>query len=111
MLRAGGASGGSGSSRIVLDSIVGTVDRGREFDRSFKPTTNRVRTRWERIATAQRKGREMPPSRCRRCPRSVWPGGSWTCRGRPDLDVESDAPMRMVFPRGMGQVRPGPVRT
>lgn len=50
-----------GLQSIALDSIVGTVDRGREFDRSFRPTTNRVRTRWERIATAQRKGREMPP--------------------------------------------------
>lgn len=50
-----------GLKSIELDSIVGTVDRGREFDRSFRPTTNRVRTRWERIATAQRKGREMPP--------------------------------------------------
>lgn len=50
-----------GLQSIELDSIVGTVDRGREFDRDFRPTTNRVRTRWERIATAQRKGREMPP--------------------------------------------------
>ncbi|HYI35972.1 MAG TPA: hypothetical protein VEX39_05180 [Thermoleophilaceae bacterium] len=50
-----------GLESIPLDSIVGTVDRGREFDRDFRPTTNRVRTRWERIATAQRQGKEMPP--------------------------------------------------
>jgi hypothetical protein len=37
------------------------VDRGREFDRRFRPTTGRVRPRWERIATAQRKGHAMPP--------------------------------------------------
>jgi hypothetical protein len=46
---------------VALDSIVGTVDRSREFDRSFRPTSGRVRARWERIAEAQRRGREMPP--------------------------------------------------
>lgn len=50
-----------GLQSIRLDSIVGTVDRGREFDRSFRPTSGRVRTRWERIATAQRRGESMPP--------------------------------------------------
>jgi hypothetical protein len=50
-----------GLETIALDSIVGTVDRGREFDRSFRPTSGRVRPRWERIATAQRKGQAMPP--------------------------------------------------
>jgi hypothetical protein len=46
---------------IPLDSIVGTVDRGREFDRSFRPTSGKVRTRWERVAAAQRRGQAMPP--------------------------------------------------
>jgi hypothetical protein len=50
-----------GLQTIPLDSIVGTVDRGREFDRSFRPTSGRVRPRWERIATAVRKGEAMPP--------------------------------------------------
>jgi hypothetical protein len=50
-----------GLETIPLDSIVGTVDRGREFDRRFHPTSGRVRPRWERIATAQRKGQAMPP--------------------------------------------------
>jgi hypothetical protein len=50
-----------GLQTIELDSIVGTVDRGREFDRRFRPTTGRVRPRWERINTAQRKGQSMPP--------------------------------------------------
>ncbi|MGH2781438.1 MAG: chromosome partitioning protein ParB, partial [Thermoleophilaceae bacterium] len=50
-----------GLETIALDSIVGTVDRGREFDRSFRPTSGRVRPRWERIATAQRRGQAMPP--------------------------------------------------
>ena len=46
---------------ITLDSIVGTVDRTREFDRQFRPTSYRVRRRWERIAAAQRRGEAMPP--------------------------------------------------
>jgi len=46
---------------ISLDSIVGTVDRMREFDRSFRPLSGRVRGRWERIAVAQRRGESMPP--------------------------------------------------
>jgi hypothetical protein len=50
-----------GQKVIQLDSIVGTVDRGREFDRTFRPTSQRVRPRWERIATAQRRGEGMPP--------------------------------------------------
>jgi hypothetical protein len=50
-----------GEQTIPLDSIVGTVDRSREFDRAFRPTTPRVRDRWERINLAQRSGRALPP--------------------------------------------------
>ncbi|HYH62591.1 MAG TPA: hypothetical protein VD766_12060, partial [Solirubrobacterales bacterium] len=32
-----------GLQTIELDSIVGTVDRTREFDRSFRPTSRRVK--------------------------------------------------------------------
>ncbi|HEX3812315.1 MAG TPA: chromosome partitioning protein ParB [Mycobacteriales bacterium] len=46
---------------IELDSIVGSVDKTRDFDRKFRPTSPRVRARWERIATAQRRGESMPP--------------------------------------------------
>jgi hypothetical protein len=46
---------------IPLDSIVGTVDRSREFDRSFRPTSRRLRRRWEGIAKAMRSGEAMPP--------------------------------------------------
>src|SRR3954466_12311409 len=46
---------------IPLDSIVGTVDRARDFDRSFRPTSRRVRRRWEGIAEAIRRGQSMPP--------------------------------------------------
>jgi hypothetical protein len=50
-----------GQRLIPLDSIVGTVDRSREFDRSFRPTSPRVAERWQRINLAQRKGQAMPP--------------------------------------------------
>jgi hypothetical protein len=50
-----------GLQNVPLESIVGTVDRSREFDRRFHPTSSRVRPRWERIANAQRRGQSMPP--------------------------------------------------
>jgi hypothetical protein len=50
-----------GLQMVPLDSIVGTVDRTRGFDRSFRPTSGQVRGRWERIAKAQREGEPMPP--------------------------------------------------
>ena len=50
-----------GQQLIPLDSIVGTVDRSREFDRSFRPTSLRVRERWQRMNLAQREGAAMPP--------------------------------------------------
>jgi hypothetical protein len=46
---------------VPLEDIVGTVDRTRDFDRSFRPTTGRVRSRWERIAQAMRRGETIPP--------------------------------------------------
>jgi hypothetical protein len=50
-----------GLQSISLDSIVGSVGRNRDFDRSFRPRSSRTRTRWERIANAQRRGQDMPP--------------------------------------------------
>jgi hypothetical protein len=50
-----------GLQTIELDSIVGTVDRARDFDRDFRPTTPRLRERWERIAAAMRRGDPLPP--------------------------------------------------
>lgn len=46
---------------ITLDSIVGSVDRTRDFDRRFRPTSGRVRERWQRLALAHRRGESMPP--------------------------------------------------
>lgn len=46
---------------VALESIIGTVDRAKDFDRSFRPTSSHVRGRWERIAKAMRRGESLPP--------------------------------------------------
>jgi hypothetical protein len=46
---------------IPLDTIIGTAERRRDFDRRFRPTSDRVRFRWERLALAQRRGEPIPP--------------------------------------------------
>ena len=50
-----------GLQTISLDTIVGTVGRARDFDRRFRPTSRRTRKRFERIATAARRGEGFPP--------------------------------------------------
>jgi hypothetical protein len=51
-----------GLQTIRLDSVVGTVSRrGGEFDRRFRPASARVRRRWQSIAAARRRGKDMPP--------------------------------------------------
>lgn len=51
-----------GLETVELDAILGTVDRkSGGFDRNFRPTSARVRARWERIANAVRRGERMPP--------------------------------------------------
>jgi hypothetical protein len=50
-----------GPQVVMLDTIVGSVDRTRDFDRNFRPTSPRTRGRWEGIATAMRRGQALPP--------------------------------------------------
>jgi hypothetical protein len=50
-----------GQRVVPLDAIVGTVDRGGQFDRRFRPASTRLRRRWEQIAAAMRRGEPMPP--------------------------------------------------
>lgn len=50
-----------GTKVIQLDAIVGSVDRVRDFDRRFRPTSARSRQRWERLARATRHGEVIPP--------------------------------------------------
>ncbi|HET6869166.1 MAG TPA: hypothetical protein VFH80_24860 [Solirubrobacteraceae bacterium] len=51
----------AGLKVVPLDQIVGSVDRGRDFDRRFRPTSARSRGRWEQIAAAARRGEAFPP--------------------------------------------------
>jgi hypothetical protein len=51
----------AGLKVVPLDQIVGSVDRGRDFDRRFRPTSGRSRGRWEQIAAAARRGEAFPP--------------------------------------------------
>jgi hypothetical protein len=50
-----------GLRMVDLDTVVGTVDRTRDFDRWFRPTTNRPRQRFERLAAAIRRGEPIEP--------------------------------------------------
>ena len=50
-----------GLQTIRLDTIAGTAGSRRDFDRHFRPTTGRVRERWEQLALAQRRGAAIPP--------------------------------------------------
>jgi hypothetical protein len=50
-----------GLRTIRLESIVGSAESRRDFDRRFRPTSGRVRERWERLALAQRRGESIPP--------------------------------------------------
>jgi hypothetical protein len=50
-----------GLQTIPLDTIVGTAEQRRDFDRHFRPATGRVRERWEQLALAQRRGAAIPP--------------------------------------------------
>ncbi|MEO6572039.1 MAG: ParB N-terminal domain-containing protein [Ilumatobacteraceae bacterium] len=50
-----------GIQLIRLDQIVGSVDKVRDFDRRFRPTSDRSRQRWERLAEKSRLGEYLPP--------------------------------------------------
>ena len=50
-----------GTKVIPLDAIVGSVDKVRDFDRRFRPTSKVNRQRWERLARASRTGEVIPP--------------------------------------------------
>ena len=89
-----------GLQSIQLDSIVGTVDRGREFDRGFRPTSPRPRGRFERIATAKRRGESMPPIRVYRVANAHF-------RVTSDQRIESDELRELAEDSGVGEVPGG----
>jgi hypothetical protein len=46
---------------VPLDQIVGSVDKVKDFDRRFRPTSDRSRQRWQRMAEKSRMGEYFPP--------------------------------------------------
>jgi hypothetical protein len=46
---------------IALDAIVGTVEPSPHFDARFRPASSHLRSRWERVALAHRRGLPLPP--------------------------------------------------
>ena len=50
-----------GLQTIWLDTIAGSAGSRRDFDRRFRPTSNLMRSRWEELALAQRRGTPIPP--------------------------------------------------
>ena len=48
-------------SVVPLAAVVGTLEPTADFDARFRPATNRVRTRWERVARAHHEDRPLPP--------------------------------------------------
>lgn len=55
---------GAGPTRlevVPLDAIVGTLEPTASFDSDFRPASQSVRPRWERIALAYRRGDALSP--------------------------------------------------
>lgn len=50
-----------GVQTIRLDTVVGTVEETRDFDRMFRPASGRDRERWEQLDLAERDGAVIPP--------------------------------------------------
>jgi hypothetical protein len=61
--------GGTQKLQVVpLSAIVGTVEPSPHFDERFRPASELVRPRWERVALAYRKGAALPPVVLRKGP-------------------------------------------
>jgi hypothetical protein len=58
---AGMAGGPARLEVIPIDAIVGSVEPTITFDARFRPISDHVRSRWERIALAHRTGVSLPP--------------------------------------------------
>ena len=59
--------GPAGEAMVPISQIVGTVEPTRYFDRQFRPTSDDVRARFQRIAAEIRSGRGMDPVELYRC--------------------------------------------
>jgi hypothetical protein len=75
--------GGATRVQVVpLSCIVGTLEVSPQFDARFRPASERVRHRWERIALAHRRGDALPPVVLR-----AQPDGYYVVDGRHRVSV------------------------
>ncbi len=51
----------SAALSVELDQIRGSINRCEDFDRSFYPLSDRLKTRWVRIASMTLQGAALPP--------------------------------------------------
>ena len=68
---------------VALETIVGTTDRLSGFDRQFRPTSGRVRGRWERIAAAMHRGEPLPENLPQICETQAEAAASKAAANRP----------------------------
>jgi hypothetical protein len=59
--------GPAGEAMVPISQIVGTLEPAECFDRQFRPTSDHVRARFQRIAAEVRSGRGMDPVELYRC--------------------------------------------
>ena len=75
--------GGTTRMQVVpLGCIVGTLEASPHFDERFRPASEVVRHRWERIALAHRRGEALPPVVLR-----ARPDGCYVVDGRHRVSV------------------------
>jgi hypothetical protein len=65
-------AGPVGEAMVPISQIVGTVEPTRYFDRQFRPTSDDVQARFQRIAAEIRSGRGMDPVELYRCDGSYY---------------------------------------
>jgi hypothetical protein len=93
---------------VPISQIVGTVEPTRYFDRQFRPTSDDVRARFQRIAVEVRSGRGMDPVELYRCSSSYY-----VLDGRHRIAVARALGQRSISAL-VTEVRlntPGPVKT
>jgi len=57
----------AGEAMVPISQIIGTLEPTKCFDRQFRPTSEHVRARFQRIAAEVRSGRGMDPVELYRC--------------------------------------------
>jgi hypothetical protein len=92
---AGGVAGAPARLEVIpTDAIVGSVEPTISFDARFRPMSEHVRTRWERIALAHRTGVSLPPITA-----IARPDGYYVVDGRHRVSVARALGLRVIEAR------------